>query len=165
MIYIDQRDFNRAATMLTELEPMLRRIFPPDHYWFGSLASVQALLASGTGDFRKAQLLADHSVNIVEAASKSGKAGSDFLPIALLRRAAVESASGRPDQAEGDVRRALTQLQSQNPSGEFSSVIGRAYLALGRALQAQGKPNDARAAFRSAGAGSNRQPTLGPDSP
>jgi len=163
LIYVDQRDFKRAASMLAELEPIVLRIFPPGHYWFGSLASVQALLASGTGDFRTAQLFADRAVTVVEAASKSGQAGSDFLPIALLRRATVESASGHPDQAEGDARRALTQLQSQNPSREFSSVIGRAYLTLGRALQAQGKPNEARSAFRSAA--ENLQSTLGPDSP
>ncbi len=163
LVYIDQRDFKRAASMLAELEPIVLRIFPPGHYWLGSLASVQALLASGTGDFKTAQLLADRSVNIVEAASKSGRAGSDFLPIALLRRATVELASGHPDQAEGDARRALTQLQYASPSGEFSSVIGRAYLTLGRALQAQGKPSEAQAVFRSAA--ENLQSTLGPDSP
>ena len=150
LIYIDQHDFKSAASMLAELEPIALRIFPAGHYWLGSLASVQALLASGTGDFKKAQLLADRSVQIVEAASKAGKAGSDFLPVALLRRATVELASGRPDQAFGDAQRALSLLQSANPSGESSCVIGSAYLTLGRALQAQGKQDEAKAAFRSA---------------
>ena len=39
LIYIEQRDFTRAATMLAELEPRLRRSFPPDNLWFGVLAS------------------------------------------------------------------------------------------------------------------------------
>jgi len=163
LIYIDQGNFKLAANMLTELEPMANRIVPPGHYWFGSLASVQALLASGTGDFKTAQLQADRSVDIVEAASKAGKAGSDFLPIALLRRATVNLASGHPDQAANDAQRALTLLQLASPDGEFSSDIGRAYLSLGRALQAQGKRGEASAAFRSAV--DHLQNTLGADHP
>jgi serine/threonine-protein kinase len=159
LIYIDQRDFKRAASMLAELQPMVFRIFPPGHYWFGSLASVQALLASGTGDSKAAQVLADRSVEIVEAASKAGKAGTDFLPIALLRRATVELASGRSDEASSDAQRALTLLQSASSSGEFSCIIGNAYLTLGRAMRAQGKQDDAEAAFRSAA--NHFQNTLG----
>jgi serine/threonine-protein kinase len=150
LVYIDQRDFTRAASMLRELQPIVLSTFPPDHYWLGRLASVQALLASGTGDYTAAQLLADRSVRIVEAASKAGKAGSDFLPIALLRRATVELASGHPGQASADAQRALGLLQSATPSGESSYVIATAYLALGRAMQAQGKQEEAKSAFRSA---------------
>jgi hypothetical protein len=43
----------------------------------------------------------------------------------------------------------------------FSSNAGRAYLVLGRALQAQGKLDQAHAAFRSAA--EHLQSTLGPD--
>jgi tetratricopeptide (TPR) repeat protein len=150
LVYIDQRDFTRAATMLAELQPIALRTFPPDHYWVGRLASVQALLASGTGDDPTAQALADRSVRIVEAASKAGKAGSDFLPIALLRRATVELASGRPGQASADAQRALGLLQSADLSGQPSYVIATAYLTLGRAMQAQGKQVEATDAFRSA---------------
>jgi tetratricopeptide (TPR) repeat protein len=163
LVYIDQRDFKRAESMLTELEPIVLRILPPGHYWFGSLASVQALLASGKGDFKKAQLLADRSVDIAEAASKAGRAGSDFLPIAHLRRATVELESGHPDQAAGDAQRALELLQSASSSGESSCVIGRAYLALGRAMQAQFESAEASAAFRSAA--EHLQNTLGADYP
>ena len=150
LVYIDQRDFKRAASMLEELQPMVPRILPPGHYWFGALASAQGLLASGTGDPKTAQLLADRSVEIVEAAGKAGKSGSDFLPVALLRRATVELASGRPDKASDDAHRALALLNSASSPGEFSYVIGRSYMTLGRALQAQGKQDEARAAFRSA---------------
>lgn len=94
---------------------------------------------------------------------KAGRAGSDFLPTVLLRRATVELASGHPDRAEGDAQRALTLLQSASPPGEFSCVIGQAYLALGRAMQAQGKRGEAVAAFRSAA--EHLQNTLGADNP
>lgn len=53
LVYIDQRDFKRAESMLTELEPIVLRILPPGHYWLGSLASVQGLLASGKGDSKR----------------------------------------------------------------------------------------------------------------
>jgi len=163
LIYIEQRDFTRAATMLDELEPRLRRGFPPDNLWFGVLASLQALLASGRGDFQTALPLADQAVAILEAVSQAGRSGSDFLPIVLLRRSTVELEAGRPGQAGNDALRALKQLQAASPDGMLSSNIGRAYLNLGRALQAQGKPNEARAAIRSAA--ENLQATLGPDSP
>jgi serine/threonine-protein kinase len=161
LVYIDKHDFKRASSMLAELQPIALRTFPPDHYWLGSLASVQALLASGTGDYSAAQILADRSVHIVEAASNAGKAGRDFLPIAYLRRASVELASGHPDQASADAQRALALLQSATPSGESSYVIATAYLTLGRTMQAQGKLSEARNAFRSAAG--HFQNTLGAD--
>ena len=161
LVYIDQHDFTRAASMLAELQPIALRTFPPDHYWLGSLASVQALLASGTGDYTTAQVLADRSVRIVESASKAGKAGSDFLPVALLRRATVELAAGRPGQASADAQRSLALLKSESPSGGFSYIIATAYLTLGRAMQAQGKGSEAKDAFRSAA--DHFQNTLGVD--
>ena len=147
--------------MLSELQPIAFRTFPPDHYWLGSLASAQALVASGTGDYSTAQALADRAVHIVEAASKAGKAGSDFLPVALLRRATVELASGHPDQASADAQRALTLLQAATPSGQSSYLLATAYSTLGHAMQAQGKHDEARAAFRSAA--NQFQDTLGPE--
>jgi eukaryotic-like serine/threonine-protein kinase len=163
LVYIEQRDFTRATAMLAELEPRLRKSFPPDNLWFGVLASMQALLASGKGDFQTALPLADQAVTILEAASKGGQSGGDYLPIVLIRRSTVELEAGRPAQAGDDALRALKQFQDAAPAGMMSSNIGRAYLNLGRALQAQGKPNEARAAFRSAA--ENLQATLGPDSP
>ncbi|UWZ84435.1 serine/threonine-protein kinase [Occallatibacter riparius] len=161
LVYIDQHDFARAASALAELQPIAMRTFPPDHYWMGSLASVQALVASGSGDYNTARDLADRSVHIVEAASNAGRAGRDFLPIAYLRRATVELASGKPEQASEDAERALSLLQSATPSGESSYFIATAYLTLGRARQAQGMYSEARSAFRSAA--NHFQNTLGAD--
>ena len=163
MIYIEQHDFNRATAMLAELEPRLQQSLPPDSYWFGLLASAQALVASGRGDFETALPLADHAVAIVEAASKAGRTGSDFLPIVLVRRSTVELTAGRPGQAGDDALRALTLLQAASKSGAFSSNTGRAYLNLGRALQSQGKRDEANGAFHSAA--EHLQSTLGPDHP
>jgi len=55
-----------------------------------------------------------------------------------------------PDQAAADASRALALVQTGAVRGTFSSLQGNAYLALGRALQAQGKREEARDAFRSA---------------
>jgi serine/threonine protein kinase len=163
LIYLEQHDFNHAGTMLSELEPILRRSLPSDNYWFGALASAQALLAAGRGNYQAALPLADQAVAIVEATSKAGRSGSDFLPVALMRRSRVELAAGRPVQAGEDARRGLTQLQAASPPGAFSSMIGRTYLNLGRALQSQGKRDEAEAAFRSAA--EHLQNALGPNHP
>jgi serine/threonine protein kinase/Tfp pilus assembly protein PilF len=161
LIYIEQRDFNHAASMLAEMEPILRRSLPSGNYWLGALASAQALLAAGRGDFQVALPLADRAVAIVEAASKAGRAGSDFLPVALMRRSTVELAAGQPERAGEDAQRALTRLQAAVPPGTFSSMIGRTYLNLGRALHSQGKRDEAEAAFRLAA--EHLQNALGPN--
>jgi len=62
-----------------------------------------------------------------------------------------------------DATRAITLFSTKVRLGTYSSVLGNAYLALGRALSAQGKGKDARLAFRSAG--ENLQNTIGPDHP
>lgn len=54
-------------------------------------------------------------------------------------------------------------MQSAAPPGAFSAYAGSTYLNLGRAVQAQGKTDEARAAFRSAA--EHLQTTLGPDHP
>lgn len=163
LIYIEKHDYKRAATMLAELEPRALKIFPSGHYWLGAMASVQALLASGQGDSPAALRLADRAVTVVEAASKAGQAGSDFLPIALMRRSTIELSAGRPDPAADDARRALSLLETASTPGVFSSNTGRAYLCLARSLDSQGKHDDAKAAFRSAA--EHLQNTLGADNP
>jgi serine/threonine-protein kinase len=163
LIYIEQHDFNRAATMLNELEPTLLRTDPPDEYWLGALASAQALLASGKGDFKSALPLADHAVALVEAASKAGRGGSEFLPVALIRRSTIELDGAEPVQAAADAQRALSLLKAASAPGAFSSIIGHAYLNLGRALLAQGKHEEAGAAFRLAV--ENLQSTVSSDHP
>jgi eukaryotic-like serine/threonine-protein kinase len=163
LTYIDQKDVVRATAALAELEPILQKTLPPDSYWLGALASAKALLASTRGDFETALSLADRAVEIVEASSKAGKAGTDFLPIVLFRRSTVELEAGRSAAAGDDARRALTLLQAAGSPGASSCVVGRAYLNLGRALQLQSKKDKANDAFHSAA--EHLQNTLGPDNP
>jgi eukaryotic-like serine/threonine-protein kinase len=163
VIYRERKEFTRAAAMLAEVEPRLRRSLPPGHYAFGSLASQEALVALGRGEQQLANRLADQAVAIDEAAIKAGGEGSDYLPTVLLRRCTVEIAGGRSDAAVADANRALNMLLAAAQPGAFSSVLGRAYLTLGRALQGQGKPDQARTAFRSAA--EQLQSAVGPDHP
>jgi len=162
-IYRDQHDFTRAAAMLDEVEPRLRRNLPAGHYAFGSLDSERALIALARGDVRTAMELADQAVTIVEAAVKAGGQGVGLLHILLIRRSTIELAGRHPDQAAADAARAVSLLQAAAQPGTFSSTLGRAYLALGLALQAQGNRAEARTAFRSAA--EHLQSALGPDHP
>lgn len=149
-VYIDQRDFIRAAAMLAEVEPRLRRSLPPGNTAFAALTSMQAQVLSGKGDFQKALPLAHQAVAMVEAEIKAGGGGNDFLPFVLLRRSTIELEAGQAGPAAADAQRALTLLQAASSSGAFSANIGRAYLNLGRALHAQNERDEANAAFSSA---------------
>ena len=163
LIYLDQRDYEHAADMLAQLEPIVRRQFSPDNLWFGLLASAQALLESGKGNSQQALFLADQAVDNIERSIKFKGQGADFLPMLLLRRATVELAAARPAPGEADATRALALFQAAAQPGALSSYIGTAYLKLGNALQAQGKSDRARAAFRSAA--EHLEKTLGSDHP
>lgn len=162
-IYIAQGNSSRAAAMLAEAEPRLQKSLPTGHYAFATLASAKALNALLRGDIPTAMKLADQSVSIDEAAAKGGGEGIYYLPTLLLNRSAVELAASHPDQAAADAMRALGLSQAGAKPGTLSSIQGSAYLALGRALQAQGKPEEARAAFRSAA--EHLRVTLGADHP
>jgi serine/threonine-protein kinase len=163
MIYFDRGDLSQATAMLDEVEPRLRRGLPPGHIAFGSLASDRALIAQAQGDLQSALDFSNTAVAIAEAAMKAGRLGGDYLPVFLARRAGVELQLGRSDQAEADASRGLSLSQASAQVRTFSSTLGRVYLALGRALQAQGKADEARSAFHSAA--ENLQDALGPDHP
>ena len=62
-----------------------------------------------------------------------------------------------------DAARALALVQASIEPGTFSEHAGRAYLAMGRALQAQGKSRDARSNFLAAA--QHLESALGPDHP
>jgi len=148
LIYVDQGKFRRAAQMLNDLEPRLRRSFPAASYWFGALASAQALVAAGDGNLAEASRLADQSVAVTEAAIGRGGRGIDFLPIALLRRSTIRFKSRRYTEAIADAERVVSLLEKAQNPGAFSSSLGRAYYALGSALKSQGRSHEAQAAFR-----------------
>jgi serine/threonine-protein kinase len=162
-IYRERRDFARAAAMLAEVEPRLRESLPPGHYAFAALVSERSLLALEQGDFPAASRLADLAVEIDEASIKAGGEGAFHLPTALVRRARVQLAAGKPAESAADATRAVDLLRKGAPPDSRSSNLGSACLALGRALDAQGKHEEAQVAFQSAL--ENLESTLGPDHP
>jgi serine/threonine-protein kinase len=149
-IYRRQHDLRRAAEMLDQVEPLLRRDLPSGHYAFARLASERAYLARDSGDSVKALKLANEAVSIDEQAVKAGGQGAHLLPVLLVQRSGFELASQQNDKAEADAARAVSLTQAPAETGNYSSITGNAYIALGRALQAEGKATEARNAFRSA---------------
>ncbi len=162
-IYTDMGDLPRATAMLDEVDPMLRRNLPAGHIAFATLASSRAMIAQAHGDLPAALEHSDQAVALSEAAMKAGRLGGDYLPIFLARRSSIELQFGHANQAEADAARGLRILQASTGLETFSSTLGNVNLALGRALQAQGKFQEARAAFRIAA--ENLQSTLGVEHP
>ena len=158
-----QRDSTRAGAMLADVQTRLQKTLPAGHFAFGVLASEQALNALLQNDVPTAMRLAEQGVSTVEAAIKAGGEGSYYLPRLLIRRSTVALAAQHLDDAAADSLRAVGMLQQGVEPGKFSSHLGNAFLALGRALQAQGRLEEAGAAFRSAA--ENLQNTLGQDHP
>lgn len=156
-----RHDFVQASALLSELEPMLRQTLPPTHYAFASLAAERALVAKGQGDLVLALKLSDEAVAIGELKKRGG--GAFAFPGFLLRRSDIELASGNSAQAIADANRALGLLRSSAQPGSFSSKTGSAYLALARALQVQGKNDEARVAARSVA--EQLKNAVGPDHP
>jgi serine/threonine protein kinase len=162
-IYRGQGDLKQSSQMLVEVEQRLRHSLPAGHIAFASLASQQALNAQARGDMRTALELANQAVAIGEAAVKSGHAGAFYLQTFLVRRSEIELQLDRREDAAADAARVISQLQADAQPGTFSSYLGRAYLALARALDVQGKEAEVRLAARSAA--DQLQNALGPDHP
>jgi tetratricopeptide (TPR) repeat protein len=162
-IYRMLGDLPRATQMLSEAEAGWHR-----GPWAGDLAmasiqSQRSLVAQVHGDFTRALALANEAMSLTEGSVKTGRQGADFIPMLLIRRAGIELELHRSTEAAADGSRALTALRQTQEPGSFSSDIGLAHLALGRALHAEGKAEEAHAAFRSAA--DHFAHTLGPDHP
>ena len=149
-IYADRHEFDRANALLSDLEPKLRKILPPVHYAFASLASDRSLMAQAQGNEAEALRLANQAVALEEAAMQRGGECAANLPMLLVRRSNVELAQRRWSEAEVDATQATQLLRKAMEPGAVSSILGRAYLTQGRALQAEGKSEEAKVAFRSA---------------
>jgi tetratricopeptide (TPR) repeat protein len=147
-IYLAQHKPAEASGMLNEVEPRLRERLPKGHYAFAALAADRGMVAEASGDLPAALRFENQAVEIVEAAIKAGGEGAFALPGFLVKRSIVEIEAHQPDQAVADANRALTLLQTGAPPGTYSSRTGTAYLALARALEAQGKHQEAQAAAR-----------------
>jgi tetratricopeptide (TPR) repeat protein len=160
-VYRGLGDVTRAAEMLSQVEPRLRNSVPAGHMYFASLASQQGLVAQARGELQMALDFANRAVSITEESVKAGRQGADYLPIYLTQRSDAQLQLHHTDEAVADAARAVSMLQQSMPAGIFSMNFGRAYLALGRALQAQGRLEEARTAFRPAV--EHLHSALGPD--
>jgi serine/threonine-protein kinase len=148
-IYRMQGEFERAREMISEVEPRLRGL-PPGNINFASLRSEQSLMAQARSDRQTALDFSNQALAIAETSAKAGQQGADLVPILLVRRSDIEREIQQPAEAAADARRALALVQQAAQPGTFSSTIGQAFLALGRALQAQGQLELARDALRHA---------------
>jgi serine/threonine protein kinase len=158
-----QHKFTAASALLSEVEPLMRKHLPPTHYAFANLAADRSAIAMGEGDTALALKLANQAVEIGEVGLKASGQGAFAFPGFLTRRSAVALAAGNLDLAVADSNRAIALLLPKAEPGSFTNKIGFAYLAQARALDAQGKHDDARSAARSAF--ENLEKSLGPDHP
>jgi eukaryotic-like serine/threonine-protein kinase len=160
---LDKHEFNRAAEVLTELQPRMQSKLPPAHYAFAALASEQSNVALASGDVSSAMQLADQAIRIDEASIRNIGQCAAFMPTLLVRRAFVELQAGREDLAASDAAKARMLIEAEMQPGTHSSNMGRAYLAEALAFRASGKPQESRAASRRAL--ENLQDTLGSNHP
>ncbi len=149
-VYRDQRDFTRAEATLSQLEKLAQSIWPPGNVFFPIITSERSLLSQAEGNVSAALASADQAVSSEEAYIRLHPGVTDRLPQFLYCRAAVEVAVGQPEKAISDAQRAIHLLQGYLGADAVSVYIGRAYFQMGRALDAQGKKDEARAAFRTA---------------
>jgi serine/threonine protein kinase len=156
-IYREMGELDRCAQVLAELEPRWRRTVPAGHIYFAALAAHHARLAYARGDLSAALAAADGAVAIAEA-----KKRADYAARYRLWRSPLYLQLGRVQEAQADADSALRLAQKSVAPGTLTCAIGRAYLALGRALQA-GKDDEARPAFASAL--EHLQASLGADHP
>jgi len=162
-IYIAQHDLLRAESMLAHVEPRMRKTLPPGHYAFAVITGQRGLIAMEKHDPPVALQLMDESIAAIEASLKSGKGGGYLLPTIYTDRSAIDLALGHASEAEADAAQALTALHAQDNPSDVSSRLGHAYFAQARALAAQGKSSQARAA--ASRALMHLQGSLGPDHP
>jgi serine/threonine protein kinase len=162
-MFIDAHAFAQATRQLDELEQRLRKRYAPEHYVFAELSSARARIALGRGDLPSASHFATEAVELDEASMRRIGQCANLLTSLLVSRSGIDLKSGQREQAVSDARRAIKLLEDREDPSILSSNVGRAYLVLAQALEAEGKPDEAQLAARKAYA--NLQTTLGSDQP
>jgi tetratricopeptide (TPR) repeat protein len=162
-IYVAQHDTSRSESMLAQAEPRLLKTLPPGHYAFSAIPRGRGLIAMEKHDLPNALRLTGEAISMIQAAMKAGHEGSYVLPNLYVERSAVDLALKRAGNAEADATQALTALHVKDNSSDVSSTLGIAYLAQARALAAEGKSAQSRAA--ASHALMHLQHTLGTDHP
>jgi tetratricopeptide (TPR) repeat protein len=162
-MFIDAHAFAQATRQVAELEQRLRKRYAPEHYVFAQLSSARARIALGRGDLPSAAHFAREAVEIDEASIRRIGQCTALLSTLLVSKSAMDLKSGQWEEAASDARRAIKLLEDGEDPSILSSNVGRAYLALALALEAEGKPDEAQLAARKAYG--NLQTTLGSDQP
>jgi serine/threonine protein kinase len=153
-------DLDGAERALDDVIPRLRKTLPPEHYFFTLALSERSLIAHARHDDAAAIELADRAV--AEMSTKS--AGNPLIvPLVLMRRANLELAMGRAQDADADATKALALEKASLRAGQHSSLLGRTYLALAAAQAASDRTDEARRS--SAAAVEQLRSALGPDHP
>jgi serine/threonine protein kinase len=145
-IYRAQGDLDRAERIVSEAALRFEHRLPPRHGIFAGLARQRALNAEAAGDLGGAWKYSNEAVSIAEESAKIR--GAHRLTQFLICRSGIALQLGRLETAQADAARAIGILRDGDKAEASSGNFGRAYLALGRVLKAQGKQTEARAAFR-----------------
>ncbi len=162
-MFTDAHAFAQATRQVDELEQRLRQRYAPAHWVFAELSSAKAGIALGRGDLPSAAHFAKEAIEIDEASIRRIGQCAAMLSTLLVSKSGVDLKSGQREEAASDARRAIKLLEEREDPSILSSNVGRAYLALALALEAEGKPDEAQGAARKAYA--NLQTTLGSDQP
>jgi serine/threonine-protein kinase len=146
-----------AQAALAEAQPRFAHMYPPDHQAMAALAGQRALLDEARGDVQGALR------KCADAIAIAGAAGHDNGLLAGLLRQHAEMALrlGHVSDARTDAAAALAMSQRLASPGQASSLVGSAWLTLGRVLRAAGDMPAAHDAFAAAAAA--LRPTLGAD--
>jgi serine/threonine protein kinase len=150
---------DEAERLLSELDSALRKALPPGHYHFAVHLAQEGLLEQRRGHLALAREKMDRAIALVDA-SPQRAAG---LPALLVRRSALALAQGEIEQARADAALALELEEASSGADAVSFRLGRAKVALGSALAALGRREEAAAAFTAGVA--LLEPTLGADGP
>jgi serine/threonine protein kinase/tetratricopeptide (TPR) repeat protein len=163
VMFTDAHAFAEATRQLAELEQRLRQRYAAEHYVFAVLSSERARIALGRGDLPSAAHFAKEAVELDEASIRRIGQCAALLATLLVSKSGIDLKSGQREEAASDARRAIKLLEDREDPSILSSNVGRAYLALALALEAEGNPDEAQVAARKAYA--NLQTTLGSDQP
>ncbi|MGE3468722.1 MAG: protein kinase [Vicinamibacterales bacterium] len=137
---------DRGAALLDDVEARFRRMFPPTHAAFAAVAIDRVRIALARERVDEASRLADAAVAFMESDPRLGPS----IPLALRMRATVRLRAGDVPGAIADAERTLPLVKTDASGGLPSSAVAAAYLTLGEALAAAGRPQDARAALTEA---------------
>jgi serine/threonine protein kinase len=162
-MFTDAHAFDQATRQLAELEQRLRQRYAAEHYVFAELSSERARIALGRGDLPSAAHFAKEAVELDEASIRRIGQCAALLSTLLVSKSGIDLKNGQREEAATDARRAIRLLEDREDPSILSSNVGRAYLALALALEAEGKPDEAQ--FAAGKAYANLQTTLGLDQP